>query len=174
MCGSWWQAAQGEGLRRTSVEGLTWHLAHATAACLPTRGVPDLVWSNLSTFHPGTMAAWHALQSVPIDSLWGFLWQSVQSWNFRPFQTLPAWHFSHRTVLWAPSSWKAAFEWSKSLTVSLKATETAWQVAQAGPSFPLCGSWWQEAQSGLRVRYERVLWHFAHWAAMGACLPSRG
>ena len=28
----------------------------------------------------------------------------------------------------------------------------AWQEAQAGPSFPLWGSWWQEAQSDLAVR----------------------
>ena len=151
-CGSWWQVAQGAGFRRTWVEGLTWHFAQGTARCFPRRGVPVLAWSNLSTFHAGTTGTWHALQSVPIDSLCGFLWQSVQSWNLRPFQIFPTWHFSQRTVLWAPSSGKAAFEWSKSFSVSLKATVTAWQATQPAPSFPLCGSWWHEAQSIVAVR----------------------
>src|SRR5512140_445924 len=94
---SWWQAAQGAGFKRTCVAGLTWHFAQGTERCLPTSGVPVFAWSNFSTFQPGTMATWHDRQSDPIDSLWGFLWQSVQSWNLRPFQSFPTWHFSHRT-----------------------------------------------------------------------------
>ena len=171
---SLWQAEQGAGFSFTFAAGWTWHLRHGTSACLPTSGEPLRAWSNRSTFHPGAIAAWQALQSVPIDSLWGFRWQSVHTWNLRPFQVLPTWHFSQRTVRWAPSSWKAALEWSKSLTVSLKETVTAWQVMQAAPSFPMCGSWWQEAHSGLAVRNERVLWHLAHCEATGACFPSRG
>ncbi len=49
----------------------------------------------------------------------------------------------------------------------------AWQVMQVAPRAPAWGSRWHDAHSGVSVRNDLVLWHFAQSDPTSACFPSR-